>query len=75
MDLLLWFTIAFLVIGFVVLMVLSKSMKNRVEFLKSNPDLEDGEKEAKPVIRFIWAAVAWGVVSMALVVTWFSGSA
>lgn len=75
MDLLLWFTIAFLVIGFVVLMVLRKSMNERVELLKSNPDLEDGEKKAKPVIWFIWGAVAWGIVSMALVVTWFSGNA
>ncbi|AJD92940.1 hypothetical protein JMA_36230 [Jeotgalibacillus malaysiensis] len=75
MDLLLWFTIAFFVIGLIILLVVSKKMRNRVRFLKSNPDVEDGEKQAKPVIWFIWAAVAWGVVSMALVVTWFSGSA
>ncbi|TFE01512.1 hypothetical protein [Jeotgalibacillus salarius] len=75
MDLLLWFTIVFVVIGFIVLIVLSKSMKDRVKFLKSNPDGEGSEKEAKTVIRFIWTAVAFGVVSMALVVTWFSGNA
>ncbi len=75
MDLLLWFTIAFFVIGFVVLMVVRRSMNQRVELLKNNPDLEDGEQIAKPVIWFIWGSVAWGVVSMALVVTWFSGSA
>ncbi len=50
-------------------------MNQRVELLKNNPDLEDGEQIAKPVIWFIWGSVAWGVVSMALVVTWFSGSA
>ncbi|MDZ5710665.1 hypothetical protein [Jeotgalibacillus haloalkalitolerans] len=72
MDLLLWFTIAFFVIGLIVLMVIRKSIRNRMEFVKNNPDREG---EAKPVIWFIWAATAWGVVSMALIVTWFSGVA
>ncbi|MFB1081595.1 hypothetical protein [Jeotgalibacillus sp. JSM ZJ347] len=70
MDLLLWFTIAFVVIGFIVLMVIRKSVKNRLEFVKNNPEREG---EAKPVIWFVWAATIWGVVSMALIVTWFSG--
>lgn len=70
MDLLLWFTIAFVVIGFIVLMVIRKLVKNRLEFVKNNPEREG---ESKPVIWFVWAAAVWGVVSMALIVTWFSG--
>lgn len=71
MDLLLWITISFIVIGFVVIFSMKKRMESRVAFLKSNTESEGDFSKANPVIWWIWGTVAWGIVSMFLVVRCF----
>ncbi|AVK84263.1 hypothetical protein C3943_12125 [Lysinibacillus sp. B2A1] len=71
MDLLLWITIGFIIIGFVVLTSMKKGMESKVAFIKAN--MEDGgnSSKAKSVIWWIWSTTAWGIVSMFLVVWCF----
>ena len=71
MDLLLWITIGFIIIGFVVLASMKKSMESKVAFIKANPEDEGNSSKAKAVIWWIYGATAWGIVSMALVVRCF----
>ena len=67
MDLLLWITIGFIIIGFVVLISMKKGMENKVAFIKANPEDEGNSSKAKAVIWWICGATAWGIVSMYLV--------
>ena len=67
MDLLLWITIGFIIIGFVVLTSMKKGMESKVAFIKGNPDDEENSSKAKAVIWWICGATAWGIVSMYLV--------
>lgn len=67
MDLFLWITIGFIIIGFVVLISMKKGMESLVVFIKTNPEDEGNSSKAKSVILWIWSAVAWGIVSMFLV--------
>ena len=71
MDLLLWITIGFIIIGFVVLASMKKSMESKVAFIKSNMEDEGNLSKAKSVIRWIWSITAWGIVSIFLVVLCF----
>ncbi|WP_188456940.1 hypothetical protein [Virgibacillus oceani] len=70
-DLLLWITIGFIIIGFVVLISLKKGMESKLAFIKAN--MEDGESstKAKSIIWWIASTTAWGIVSMILVLWWF----
>ncbi|MER2192915.1 MAG: hypothetical protein ABS951_18330 [Solibacillus sp.] len=68
MDLLLWITIGFIIIGFVVLISMKKSMESKVAFIKANTEEDEGNSsKAKAVIWWIYGATAWGIVSMYLV--------
>ncbi|WP_080846152.1 hypothetical protein [Cytobacillus gottheilii] len=67
MDLLLWITIGFIIIGFVVIISMKKSMERKVAFIKANTDDEGNSSKAKAVIWWISGATAWGMVSMYLV--------
>ena len=71
MDLLFWIAIGFIIIGFVVLASMKKSMESKVAFIKSNPEDEGNSSKAKAVIWWICGATAWGIVSMDLVVRCF----
>ena len=71
MDLLLWITIGFIIIGFVVLTSMKKGMESKVAFIKANPEDEENSSKAKSVIWWIWSTVAWGMVSIFLVVRCF----
>ena len=67
MDLLLWITIGFIIIGFVVIISMKKSMESKVVFIKANTEDEGNSSKAKAVIWWICGATAWGIVSMYLV--------
>ena len=71
MNLLLWITIAFIIIGFVVLASMKKGMESKVAFIKANTEDEENSLKAKSVIWWIWSTVAWGIVSILLVVWCF----
>ncbi|MCS1390125.1 hypothetical protein NXZ77_00735 [Lysinibacillus boronitolerans] len=68
MDLLLWVTIGFIIIGFVVLASMKKDMESKVAFIKLNMEEEGNSSKAKAVVWWIWSTTAWGIASMFLVV-------
>jgi len=70
MDLLLWITIGFLLIGFVVLTSMKKGMERKIAFIKANRENEENSSKATSVIWWIWGSTAWGIASMFLVVWW-----
>lgn len=71
MDLLLWITIGFIIIGFVVLTSMKKGMESKVAFIKANMEDAGNSSKAKSVIWWLWSTTAWGIVSMFLVVWCF----
>lgn len=71
MDLLLWITIGFIIIGFVVLISMKKGMECKVAFIKANMEDEENSSKAKSVIWWIVSTTAWGIVSMILIGWWF----
>lgn len=74
MDLLLWITIGFIIIGFVVLTSMKKEMESKVEYIKANMDDAENSSKAESVIWWIWSTVAWGIVSIFLIVWSFHNS-
>ena len=71
MDLLFWITIGFIITGFVILASMKKGMESKVAFIKANIEDEGNSSKAKSVICWILSTVAWGIVSMSLVVWCF----
>ena len=71
MNLLLWITIGFIIIGFAVLISMKKDMESKVAFIKENPEDEGNSSKAKSVIWWVWGATGFGIVSMYLVVWCF----
>ncbi|KMJ60343.1 hypothetical protein AB685_05885 [Bacillus sp. LL01] len=68
MDLLLWITIGFIIIGLVVLTSMKKSMESKLAFIKANTEDEESSKKAKSIIWWIASATAWGIVSITLII-------
>ena len=69
MDMLLWITVGFIVIGFVVLVSMKKSMEMNVTLIiENNESMESQQIAAKPVVWWIMGATVWGIVSMFLIV-------
>ncbi|MGG4345113.1 hypothetical protein [Paenibacillus lautus] len=71
MDSLLWITIGFFIIGFVVLVSMKKSMESKLAFIKTNIEDEESSRKAKSIVWWIVSTTAWGIVSMILIVWWF----
>ena len=71
MDLLLWITIGFIMIGFVILASMKKGMESKLAFITANMEDEESSKKAKSIIWWIVSATAWGIVSIILIVWWF----
>ncbi|OCA86183.1 hypothetical protein F7984_12455 [Pradoshia sp. D12] len=71
MDLLFWITIVFIITGFVILASMKKGMESKVAFIKVNMEDEENSSKAISVIWWICSTVAWGIVSMFLVVWCF----
>ena len=73
MHLLLWITVGFIVIGFVVIFSMKKSMEMKVNLMLEHKDsMESNEISSKPVVWWIAGATVWGIVSMLLIVWSFS---
>lgn len=71
MDLLLWITIGFIIIGFIVLFSMKTSMENKLAYITANSEGEESSVKAKSIIWWIASATVWGVVSMFLIVWYF----
>ncbi|WP_010096922.1 hypothetical protein [Ornithinibacillus scapharcae] len=71
MDLLLWIAIGFIIIGFVVLISMKKGMESKLAFITANMEDKESFTKAKSIIWWIVSTVAWGIVSMILIVWWF----
>ncbi|MGG0666875.1 hypothetical protein ABE042_22635 [Viridibacillus arvi] len=71
MDLLLWVTIGFIIIGFVVLTSMKRGMKSKLAFITVNMEDKESSIKAKSIICWIASTTAWGIVSMILIVWWF----
>ncbi|VDG97020.1 Uncharacterised protein [Lysinibacillus sphaericus] len=73
MDSLIWITVGFIVIGFVVLVSMKRSMERKLTLIKENEETMESEQNSpKPIIRWIWGSVLWGIVSIFLIVWSFS---
>ncbi|WP_332633956.1 hypothetical protein [Halalkalibacter flavus] len=68
MDSLLWITIGFIIIGFVVLVSMKKSMESKLAFIKANKESEESSIKAKSLVLWIVSTAAWGIVSIILIV-------
>ncbi|MCR8848294.1 hypothetical protein NQ095_07760 [Rossellomorea sp. SC111] len=71
MDLLLWITIVFILIGFIALTSMKSGMENKLAYIKANSEAEESLTKAKSIIWWIVSATAWGIVSMFLIVWCF----
>ncbi|MEK5482716.1 hypothetical protein [Viridibacillus sp. FSL R5-0888] len=71
MDLLLWITIGFIIMGFVVLTSMKKGMESKLAFITANMEGEESSIKAKSIICWIVSTTAWGIVSMILIVWCF----
>ena len=73
MGLLLWVTVGFIVIGFVVLVSMKKGMERKVALIIANKEsLESKQISTKPVVWWIVGATVWAIVSIFLIVRSFS---
>jgi len=73
LDLFLWLTVSFIVIGFVVIASTAKGMARKVALIRENEESMVGKQiSTKPVIWWIVGATVFGLVSMFLVVRSFS---
>lgn len=73
MNLLLWITVGFIVIGLFVLISMKKSMEERVALAIENMDgMEGNQQSIKPVVWWIVGVTVWGLVSMLSIVWFFS---
>ncbi|MFD2043055.1 hypothetical protein ACFSTA_01895 [Ornithinibacillus salinisoli] len=71
MDLLLWITIGFILIGFVTLTSMKRGMESKLAFIKANMEDEESSTKAKSIIWWIVSTTAWGIMSMILIVWCF----
>ncbi|MGD6969003.1 hypothetical protein ACQCVP_21520 [Rossellomorea vietnamensis] len=71
MDLLLWITVVFIVVGFAVLASMKKGMESKLAFITANMEDEKSSIKSKSIIWWIVSAAAWGIVSMFLIVWCF----
>lgn len=73
MDLLLWITVGFIVIGFVVLVSMKKSMEIKVTLMIENKEsMKRKQMSPNPVVWWIAGATVWGIVSICLIIWSFS---
>ncbi|MBY6053151.1 hypothetical protein [Cytobacillus firmus] len=68
MDLSLWVTIAFIIIGFVFIIYKKKNIKNDIAFIKTNMESEEVAIKARFIVWWIVGTTAWGIVSITLIV-------
>lgn len=67
-----WLTVAFIVIGFVILVSMKKGMERKLALLMENEESIGKEKiSTNPIIWWIGGAVILGVISMFLIICSF----
>lgn len=71
MNLLLWITIGFIIIGFAVLNSMKKGAEGKLAFITANMKDEESSTKAKFIIWWIVSTTGWGIVSMFLIVWCF----
>jgi hypothetical protein len=71
LDLLLWITFVFIIIGFAVLTSMKKGMESKLPFITANIEDEENSSKAKSIVWWIVSATVWGIVSMFLIVWCF----
>ena len=71
MDILIWTTIVFVVVGFILLLITSKMMDVKILFLDKRLQRKRDTAQARRAMWWMWGAIAWLVISMTLVVWWF----
>ncbi|WP_229594500.1 hypothetical protein [Rossellomorea vietnamensis] len=71
MDLLLWVTIGFIIIGFIVLISMKTSMEYKLAYITANSEDMESSVKAKSIIWWIASTTVWGMVSMILIVWCF----
>lgn len=72
MDLLIWITTGFIVIGIIVLVSMKKSMERKVALIIENKEsMESKQISTKPVVWWIVGATVWGIASIFLIVQSF----
>ncbi|KAF0821071.1 MULTISPECIES: hypothetical protein [unclassified Cytobacillus] len=71
MDLLLWVTSGFIIIGIIFLIFKKKSMENNLAFIKANKESEESTLKARSIVWWIVGVTAWGIVSIFLIVRLF----
>lgn len=73
MDYFLWLSFGFIIIGFIILISMKKSMERKLAFIIENKDNPKSEQtDTKPIIWWIIAAVIWAIISILLIVLLFS---
>ncbi|QUW23169.1 hypothetical protein JSQ81_06295 [Sporosarcina sp. Marseille-Q4063] len=72
MDLLFWITVGFIIIGFIVLASMKRNMESKLAFIKGNMESKKSSSAIRSIVWWIVGTTAWGIVSMTLVVWWFS---
>jgi Na+/proline symporter len=70
-DLLIWITIGFIIIGFIVLISMKKGMESKLALIKASMENEESSTKAKSIIWWIRSTTAWGIVSIFLIVWCF----
>ncbi|WP_226673366.1 hypothetical protein [Rossellomorea aquimaris] len=71
MNLLLWMTIGFILIGFIILTSMKTKMEDKLAYLTSNSEGRESSIKAKSIILWIASATAWGIVSIILILWCF----
>ena len=73
MDLLLWLTVGFFIIGFVVLISMKKNMESKLAFIITNMEnnIEITKSPTKFIFWWIVGTTVWGIVSIILFMWWF----
>lgn len=68
MDLLLLITIGFIMIGFIALVSMKEDMESKLTFIKANMESEESSIKTISIVWWIVCTVAWGIVSIILIV-------
>ncbi|WP_280771641.1 hypothetical protein [Salipaludibacillus daqingensis] len=68
MDLFLWITLGLIIIGFLILFSMKRSMESKLAFIIANMDSEESSRKTKSIVWWIVSTIAWGIVSIILIV-------
>ncbi|MCR6098168.1 hypothetical protein HXA31_17860 [Salipaludibacillus agaradhaerens] len=69
MKMVLFLTVSFIIIGFVVVVSMKGKMERKLAFIQENAD--NHKNATTPIILWIVGTTFWGLVSMALIIGMF----